>query len=113
MSIQLKNQKKSLPKTMETPPNKKPNIAGAYIEDEQGAREKTVIPTKFKKSQEFKEEEFKEQQDSRQKQEVTQNTVKNNDTKQEHTEFQEVISQIIKKVLDQKINLNLEHALRM
>ncbi|MBW0549037.1 hypothetical protein O181_088752 [Austropuccinia psidii MF-1] len=103
---------------METPLKKKPNIPGAYIEDEQGTVEKTIIPTKFKKLQEFKEEEgvipeVKEKQDSGKKQEWTQNTIKNKDIKQEHTEFQEVMSQIIKKVLDQKINLTLEEVLIM
>ena len=44
---------------------------------------------------------------------MTQNTIKNKDIKQEHTEFQEVMSQIIKKVLDQKINLTLEQVLIM
>ncbi|MBW0545967.1 hypothetical protein O181_085682 [Austropuccinia psidii MF-1] len=102
---------------METPLKKKPHIPGAYIEDEQGTREKTIIPTKFKKHKEFKEEEVsseaKEKQYSRREKELTQNTVKNKDTKQEHTDFQEVMSQIIKKDLDQKINLTLEQALIM
>ncbi|MBW0464560.1 hypothetical protein O181_004275 [Austropuccinia psidii MF-1] len=101
---------------METPPNKKPIITGAYIEDEQGTVQKTIIPTKFKKPQEFKKEEevspeVKEKQNSRKKQELTQNTVKNKDIKWEHTEFQEVMNQIIKKVLDQNINLTLEQVL--
>ncbi|MBW0562082.1 hypothetical protein O181_101797 [Austropuccinia psidii MF-1] len=76
-----------------------------------------MIPTKFKKPQEFKEEEVrsevKEKQYSGKKQEVTQNAVKNKDTKQEHTEFQEVMSQIIKNVLDKQVNLTLEQALIM
>ncbi|MBW0538322.1 hypothetical protein O181_078037 [Austropuccinia psidii MF-1] len=100
---------------METPLKKKPHIPGAYIEDEQGTREKTIIPTKFKKPQEFKEEEvsseLKEKQYSRREQKLTQNTVKNKDTKKEHIDFQEVMSQIIKNVLDQKINLTLEQVL--
>ncbi|MBW0562018.1 hypothetical protein O181_101733 [Austropuccinia psidii MF-1] len=88
---------------METPPNKKPNIPGAYIEDEHGTVEKTIIPTKFKKPQEFKGEEevspeVEEKQDSGKKLELTKNTVKNKNIKQEHTEFQEVMSQIIKKL---------------
>ncbi|MBW0523955.1 hypothetical protein O181_063670 [Austropuccinia psidii MF-1] len=83
---------KSSPKTMETPLKKKPNIPGAYIEDEQSTVEKTIIPTKFKKAQEVKEEEevipeAKEKQDSGKKPQLTQNTVKNKNTKQEHTEF--------------------------
>ncbi|MBW0527739.1 hypothetical protein O181_067454 [Austropuccinia psidii MF-1] len=109
---------KSSPKTMETPLKKKPHIPGAYIEDEHGTVEKTIIPTKFKKPQEIKGEEevspeVKEKQDSGKKLELTQNTVKNKNIKQEHTEFQEVMSQIIKKVLDQKINLTLEQVLIM
>ena len=72
---------------METPPNKKPNIPGAYIEDEEGTVEKAIIPTKFKKPQEFKGEEevspeVKEKQDSGKKLELTQNTVKNKNIKQ-------------------------------
>ncbi|MBW0500377.1 hypothetical protein O181_040092 [Austropuccinia psidii MF-1] len=47
---------KSLPKTMETPLKKKPNIPGAYI-DEHTTVENTIISTKFKKDQEFKGEE--------------------------------------------------------
>ncbi|MBW0509102.1 hypothetical protein O181_048817 [Austropuccinia psidii MF-1] len=50
-------QTKSSPKTMETPLKKKSQIPGAYIDDEHGTVEKTIIPTKFKKLQEFKEEE--------------------------------------------------------
>ncbi|MBW0489546.1 hypothetical protein O181_029261 [Austropuccinia psidii MF-1] len=102
---------------METTLKKKANIPGAYIEDELVTVKKTMIPTKFKKPQEFKEEEVrsevKEKQYSGKKQEVTQNTVKNKDTKQEHTEFQEVMSQIIKNVLDKQINLTLERVLIM
>ncbi|MBW0525102.1 hypothetical protein O181_064817 [Austropuccinia psidii MF-1] len=64
---------KALPKKMETPRKKKPNIPQAYIEDEQGTVEKTIIPTKFKKLQELREEEgvipeVKEKQDSGKKQ---------------------------------------------
>ncbi|MBW0509223.1 hypothetical protein O181_048938 [Austropuccinia psidii MF-1] len=63
---------KALPKTMETPLKKKPHIPGAYIEDEQGTGEKTIIPTKFKKPKEFKVEEviseIKEKQYSRREQ---------------------------------------------
>ncbi|MBW0572318.1 hypothetical protein O181_112033 [Austropuccinia psidii MF-1] len=33
------------------PINKRPNIPGAYIEDEQKEEEKTIIPTKYKKPQ--------------------------------------------------------------
>ncbi|MBW0565092.1 hypothetical protein O181_104807 [Austropuccinia psidii MF-1] len=103
---------------METPLKKKPHIPGAYIEYEHGTVEKTIIPTKFKKPQEIKGEEevspeVKEKQDSGKKLELTQSTVKNKNIKQEHTEFQEVMSQIIKKVLDQKINLTLEQVLIM
>ncbi|MBW0561628.1 hypothetical protein O181_101343 [Austropuccinia psidii MF-1] len=103
---------------METPLKKKPHIPGAYIEDEHGTVEKTIIPTKFKKPQEIKGEEevspeVKEKHQSGKKQELTQNIIKNKDIKQEHTEFQEVMSQIIKKVLDQKINLTLENVLIM
>ncbi|MBW0525588.1 hypothetical protein O181_065303 [Austropuccinia psidii MF-1] len=103
---------------METPLKKKPNIPGAYIEDKHGKVEKTIIPTKFKKPEEFKGEEEvspekREKQDSEKKLELTQNSVKNKNIKQEHTEFQEVMSQIIKKVLDQKINLTLEQVLIM
>ncbi|MBW0530966.1 hypothetical protein O181_070681 [Austropuccinia psidii MF-1] len=35
----------------ETPVNKRPNIPGAYIEDEQKEEEKTIIPTKYTKRQ--------------------------------------------------------------
>ncbi|MBW0527419.1 hypothetical protein O181_067134 [Austropuccinia psidii MF-1] len=60
---------KSLLKTMKTPLKNKPNIPGAYIEDEHGTVEETIIPNKFKKPQEFKGEEevipeVKEKQDS-------------------------------------------------
>ncbi|MBW0574987.1 hypothetical protein O181_114702 [Austropuccinia psidii MF-1] len=44
----------SLPKTMETPLKMKPNIPGAYAEDEHTTVENTIISTKFKKAQEFK-----------------------------------------------------------
>ncbi|MBW0559312.1 hypothetical protein O181_099027 [Austropuccinia psidii MF-1] len=35
----------------ETPIKKRPNIPGAYIEDEQNSEEKTISPTKYKKPQ--------------------------------------------------------------
>ncbi|MBW0582012.1 hypothetical protein O181_121727 [Austropuccinia psidii MF-1] len=47
---------KSLPKTMGTKLKKKLNIRGAYIEDEHGTVEKTIIPTKFMKLKELKKE---------------------------------------------------------
>ncbi|MBW0588315.1 hypothetical protein O181_128030 [Austropuccinia psidii MF-1] len=34
---------------VETPIKKRPNIPGAYIEDEKKEEEKTIIPTKYKK----------------------------------------------------------------
>ncbi|MBW0551092.1 hypothetical protein O181_090807 [Austropuccinia psidii MF-1] len=35
----------------ETPIKKRPNIPGAYIEDEKKEEEETIIPTKYKKPQ--------------------------------------------------------------
>ncbi|MBW0567316.1 hypothetical protein O181_107031 [Austropuccinia psidii MF-1] len=101
---------------MDTPLKKKPNIPGAYIDDEHTTVENTIIPPKLKKPQEFKGEdkvspEVKEKKDSGKKLELTQNTVKKKYIKQEHPEFQELMSRIIEKILDWKINHTLEQVL--
>ncbi|MBW0563089.1 hypothetical protein O181_102804 [Austropuccinia psidii MF-1] len=101
---------------METHLKNKLNIPGAYIEHEKGTVEKIIITTQFKKPQEFKEEEeviseLKEKEYSGKKQELNQKTVKNKIIKQEKLDIQEIMAHIIKKVLDQKINLTLEQIL--
>ncbi|MBW0464687.1 hypothetical protein O181_004402 [Austropuccinia psidii MF-1] len=101
---------------METPLKKKQNIPGAYIEDEQGKVGKKLFPLNTRNLNSSQRKKMLHQNSKKKKyygkkQDLTQHTVKNKDIKKENTEAQEVMSQIIKKVLDQKINLTLEKTL--
>ncbi|MBW0526653.1 hypothetical protein O181_066368 [Austropuccinia psidii MF-1] len=102
----------------ETPVKKRTNIPGAYIEDEQKEEEKTIIPTKYKKPQQVQnEKEIPPQEPKGNHTENTQDPInKLNErkiVKEQKLDIQEIMAQIIKKVLDQKINLTLEKILVM
>ncbi|MBW0579973.1 hypothetical protein O181_119688 [Austropuccinia psidii MF-1] len=100
-----------------TPINKRPNIPGAYIEYEQKEEEKTIIPTKYKPQLVKNEKEILPQEPKIDQTEDTQEPMnKVNERKiikEEKLDIQEIMAQIIKKVLDQKINLTLEQTLVM
>ncbi|MBW0508977.1 hypothetical protein O181_048692 [Austropuccinia psidii MF-1] len=101
---------------VKTPINKRPNIPGAYIEDYKKEEEKKIIPTKYKKPQQVKNEtEIPPQEPKSDHTENTQESIKKFNekkiTKEENSDIQEIMAQIIKKVLDQKMNLTLEQIL--
>ncbi|MBW0514769.1 hypothetical protein O181_054484 [Austropuccinia psidii MF-1] len=125
-NYELRNTKQRTPKTENTneddlrshlqkgepPIKKRPNIPGAYIEDEKKEKEKTIIPTKYKKPQQVKNENKIPPQ--KPKGDHTENTPeqikKFNErkiSKEEKLDIQEIVAQIIKRLLDQKINLPL------
>ncbi|MBW0585878.1 hypothetical protein O181_125593 [Austropuccinia psidii MF-1] len=101
---------------VKTPINKRPNISGAYIEYEQKEEEKTIIPTRYKKPQLLKNaKEILPQKPKTDQTENTQEQMKKINErkiiKEEKLYIQEIMAQIIKMVLDQKINLTLEQIL--
>ncbi|MBW0541707.1 hypothetical protein O181_081422 [Austropuccinia psidii MF-1] len=103
---------------VKTPIKKRPNIPGTYIEDEHKKEVKTIIPTKYKKPQLVKnEKEILPQEPKIYQTENTQEPIKKfkerKIVKEEKGDIQEIMAQIIKKVLDQKINLNLKQILVM
>ncbi|MBW0525675.1 hypothetical protein O181_065390 [Austropuccinia psidii MF-1] len=95
---------------------KRTNIPGAHNEDEQKEAEKTIIQTKYKKPQQVQSEKeipFQEPQIDHTKN--THDSIKKFNesriTKEKKLDIQEIMAQIIKKVLDQKINFTLEQIL--
>ncbi|MBW0555799.1 hypothetical protein O181_095514 [Austropuccinia psidii MF-1] len=103
---------------VKTPIKKQPNIPGAYIEDEKREEEKTIIPTKYKKPQMGKNENNIPSQEPKidqteNNQELIKKINERKILKEEKLDIQEIMAQIIKKVLDQKINLTLEQILVM
>ncbi|MBW0523016.1 hypothetical protein O181_062731 [Austropuccinia psidii MF-1] len=98
------------------PINKGTSIPGAYIEDEKKDEEKTLIPTKYKKPQQVKnEEEILPQEPKIDQTGNTQEPIKKFNerkiTKEEKLDVQEIMEQLIKEVLDQKVNFTLEQIL--
>ncbi|MBW0573564.1 hypothetical protein O181_113279 [Austropuccinia psidii MF-1] len=91
---------------------------GAYIEDEQKEEETTIISTKYKKTQQVQnEKQIPSQEPKGDHTENTQEPInKFNErkiVKEEKVDIQEIMAQIIKKVLKQKINLTIEQSLVM
>ncbi|MBW0486860.1 hypothetical protein O181_026575 [Austropuccinia psidii MF-1] len=102
----------------ETPIKKRPSIPAAYIEDKKKEEEKKIIPTKYKKPQQVQnKKEIPPQEPKGDHTENTQEPIKKinerNIFKEEELDIKEIMAQIIKKVLDQKINLTLEQILVM
>ncbi|MBW0473846.1 hypothetical protein O181_013561 [Austropuccinia psidii MF-1] len=98
---------------VKTPINKRPDIPGAYIQDEQKQEEKTIIPTKYKKPQQVKNEKeiLPQEPKSDQTENIQEPKKKFNERKITKEEKLEIMEKIIKKVLDQKINFTLEQIL--
>ncbi|MBW0537127.1 hypothetical protein O181_076842 [Austropuccinia psidii MF-1] len=101
---------------VKTPINERPNIPEAYIEDEQKEEEKPIISTKYKKPQLVpNENDIPSQQPKIDHTKNTQESIKKVNERQiikeEELDIQETMTQIIKKVIDQKINLTLEQIL--
>ncbi|MBW0561167.1 hypothetical protein O181_100882 [Austropuccinia psidii MF-1] len=97
----------------ETRINKRTNTPGAYIEDEKKEEEKKIIPTKYKKPQQVtNEKEIPPQEPEDDHTENTQEPInkvnERKSVKEEKLDIQEIMAQIIKRLLQQKMNLNLE-----
>ncbi|MBW0483486.1 hypothetical protein O181_023201 [Austropuccinia psidii MF-1] len=103
---------------VKTPIKKRQNIPGAYIDDEQKGEEKTIIPTKYKKPQLVQNENYRPSQEpkidhTKNTQESIKKVNERKITKEEKLDLQEIMAQILKRVLEQKRNLTLKQILVM
>ncbi|MBW0562566.1 hypothetical protein O181_102281 [Austropuccinia psidii MF-1] len=91
------------------------NLHGAYIEDDKKTENKTIIPRKYKKplSNMKRQDLLRESKNDNTETiaEPTQIEQEKKDIKEEKKDIQKIMTQIIKKVLEQKINLTLEQIL--
>ncbi|MBW0566477.1 hypothetical protein O181_106192 [Austropuccinia psidii MF-1] len=88
---------------------KKQNIPETYIEDDAKTENKTIIPTKYKKPQvKYEEEGLVNRSQNDNTESITESTEiepEKNGIKLEKKDIQQIVAQIIKKVLEQKKTL--------